>query len=46
MHDFGQKLTTSLGERQRLDLEAIQALIPGCVSVIKTDTADDVLGVD
>lgn len=46
MHDFGVKLAYSRGVREITDIETLQRLIPGCVSVRKTDTRLDKKGVD
>lgn len=46
MHDFGMKLAFSRGVRELTDMETLQALIPGCTSVIKTDVQLDKTGVD
>lgn len=45
-HDFTQKLEFSLGERLNVDVNIIRDIIPGCVSVVKTDTETDKTGVD
>jgi hypothetical protein len=46
IHDFTIKLDATRGERQRTDEETIAALLPGCISVVKTDEATDRAGVD
>lgn len=45
-HDFDDKLKFSTGVRQSTDLATIQAMIPGCVTVIKTDHNTDRKGID
>lgn len=45
-HCFDANLAFSLGERGAIDLEVIKQSIPGCVSVIKTDTEIDKTGID
>lgn len=46
MHDFKLKLRASRGVRELTDIETLRDLIPGCVSVVKTDTQTDKQGVD
>lgn len=46
LHDFAQKLEYSQGVRQATDLETIRRLLPGCVTVEKTDLTTDRTGVD
>lgn len=46
IHDFNQKLEFSLGKRLTVDIDILKNIIPGCVSVIKTDTETDKTGVD
>jgi len=46
MHDFGSKLRASRGIRELTDIETLRDMIPGCVSVIKTDEQTDRNGVD
>ena len=46
MHDFAVKLQASRGYREQTDIELLQDLIPGCVSVVKTDEQTDRQGVD
>lgn len=46
LHSFVAKLQYSRGQRETNDIETLRALIPGCVSVVKTDAKTDRLGVD
>lgn len=46
MHDWQLKLNYSRGVRERTDLETLRDLIPGCISVIKTDPDTDRSGTD
>lgn len=44
--DFGERLAFSRGARQASDLASIQAMLPGCVSIRKTNEKQDREGVD
>lgn len=46
IYGFGDQLAISQGLRQRTDMDTIKALIPGCVSVQKTDPVRDRTGTD
>jgi len=43
---FGERLSFSQGHRQANDIATLMAMIPGCVTVTKTDKAMDRRGVD
>ena len=45
-HDFQSKLAFSLGEQEKVDMDTLRSVIPGCVSVRKTTPAEDRTGVD
>lgn len=45
-HDFNAKLSFSLGEREKFDLDVLKAAIYGCVHVEKTDEQTDRQGAD
>lgn len=46
INDFYEKLSFSLGSRERLDVDLLRRCIPGCVKVTKTDAEMDKTGVD
>ena len=46
IHDFGEKLAFSLGERENFDMDILKNAITGCVTVEKTDDEADRAGVD
>ncbi len=45
-YDFNHQLTWSLGQQRLSDIETLQAMIPGCVSVSDATRAQQGLGVD
>ncbi len=45
-YDFADMLKYSNGVQQATDMETIRALLPGCLSVEKTDTDTDKTGID
>ena len=45
-HDFEQKLSFTLGEKERIDIEMLKNAINGCENVIKTDADIDKTGID
>lgn len=46
IYSFHEQLAYSRGVREATDLQTIAALIPGCVSVTKTDVEQDRAGID
>lgn len=46
MSDFIKDLEYSLGERQRVDCELLQRVIPNCIGVEKTNAELDKRGID
>ena len=46
VHSFVEKLNYSLGEHEKLDCEILKKIIPGCISVIKTNIEVDKTGID
>ena len=45
-HDFAEKLAFTRGVREATDTDTIFSMLPGCISVRKTDTQQDKQGVD
>lgn len=45
-HDFNSKLSFSLGEREKFDMDVLKGAIHGCVRVDKTDEQMDKQGID
>ena len=45
-YNFDEQLAYSRGVREATDLQTIAALIPGCISVVKTDIEQDRAGID
>lgn len=45
-YDFVERLEYSRGTRLLTDLDTIKGMIPGCVSVVATDTETDKKGID
>lgn len=46
IQDFGDNFAFSRGVRELTDLESIKAILPGCVSIRKTDEEEDRAGID
>jgi len=46
VYSFKDKLEFSRGQREKTDILTLEKLIPGCLSVLKTDTITDKKGID
>lgn len=45
-YSFDERLAFSRGKRELTDIETLKTMIPGCITITKTDVKTDKLGID